>query len=891
MSAFDAERIAFVFGPDVDADVFDDLDDPNDLDQRSYVYDEYLPELMTGAQGAARQVIADQILDDQPPEVWATAQRLLAAGVEPESAFRQLSMVFASQLRDALAEEGAFDPDAYAAALARLPIPEAGEVEAALVERAGAQPGIGLDELEDQVVEALGGSTDDPVLEMLLDRVTDQLLRIGVLELLAGDRVVSPFALTDGLVLTHRLTEDEQRTGVLDVAFDLPIVAERELLELTDGSPVQVAGEHERDLLWVGPDGWLDGYASGDLLAVRVEDVNPAGGGEAEEQGRGAPVGRVAVEVVAEPEVDPGLAERLRAVYDDEVAEPWVPIPAGDLLLGLQLEDPDTFRRPRPPLTELAAAAGLERRGDEVAHDESVWRSGRQLARFGRILDFFGREEEAAGDEARFVLYLADVIEGEDPEDIGLAGLDGVNPTTVRRALTALDDELVLLFVADELADALGDPDTSSWAEGLVDVLVDAATRSRDVAAARYLAARVAEGAGETLVAEQHLVLAEKADPENPAVVDRLAWYVSDRGDAVRAARLWHRLEPTPVIEEDLAHLAPFLEMARSSAGSEPGRNDPCWCGSGRKYKQCHLGEVPVPPLADRVPWLMRKAVAYVTRRLDRTEDDAVAVAFARTVELVDPSAVVESFQDPLVLDLVLTEGGWFDEFLTERGPLLPDDEALLAASWLLVERSVHELVEAAPGAHLTLLDLCSGERHVVVDHAFAHTARVGDRYCLRVLPDGEGHQIVGGAFAVAAGSEHEVLDLLDEGDPVAIARYVADLERPPTLVLPDGRMVSVAELEEMAAAEDDGEDAVAFDPDDPEVAAALQSFIVEMERRWCDEPVPALDGKTPRECAADPTRRDALERLLRDFERRAGADPQNTGSFDVARLRALLDL
>jgi len=22
-----------------------------------------------------------------------------------------------------------------------------------------------------------------------------------------------------------------------------------------------------------------------------------------------------------------------------------------------------------------------------------------------------------------------------------------------------------------------------------------------------------------------------------------------------------------------------------------PGRNDPCWCGSGRKYKKCHLPE------------------------------------------------------------------------------------------------------------------------------------------------------------------------------------------------------------------------------------------------------------------------------------------------------------
>ena len=23
--------------------------------------------------------------------------------------------------------------------------------------------------------------------------------------------------------------------------------------------------------------------------------------------------------------------------------------------------------------------------------------------------------------------------------------------------------------------------------------------------------------------------------------------------------------------------------------GPELGRNEPCWCGSGKKYKQCHL--------------------------------------------------------------------------------------------------------------------------------------------------------------------------------------------------------------------------------------------------------------------------------------------------------------
>ena len=27
------------------------------------------------------------------------------------------------------------------------------------------------------------------------------------------------------------------------------------------------------------------------------------------------------------------------------------------------------------------------------------------------------------------------------------------------------------------------------------------------------------------------------------------------------------------------------------NAGPKLGRNDPCWCGSGKKYKKCHLGK------------------------------------------------------------------------------------------------------------------------------------------------------------------------------------------------------------------------------------------------------------------------------------------------------------
>ncbi len=28
-----------------------------------------------------------------------------------------------------------------------------------------------------------------------------------------------------------------------------------------------------------------------------------------------------------------------------------------------------------------------------------------------------------------------------------------------------------------------------------------------------------------------------------------------------------------------------------SAPEKKPGRNEPCWCGSGKKYKKCHLGE------------------------------------------------------------------------------------------------------------------------------------------------------------------------------------------------------------------------------------------------------------------------------------------------------------
>jgi hypothetical protein len=68
-----------------------------------------------------------------------------------------------------------------------------------------------------------------------------------------------------------------------------------------------------------------------------------------------------------------------------------------------------------------------------------------------------------------------------------------------------------------------------------------------------------------------------------------------------------------------------------------------------------------------------------------------------------------------------------------------------------------------------------------------------------------------------------------------------------------------------------------------------LAAFVREQEERWVDEPVPALAGLTPRQAAADPTRRQQLEALLRDFDRQR--PPPGAATFDTARLRDLLGL
>lgn len=855
-----------MFGPDVDAER-DDLDDAG---VRAMLLDDELGEELEPFELAVAGAIANQILDDDPPLVWMTAQRLLAAGRDRVTVLRDLIAAFEPIVRSMLAGIDASDPAIYVTALDALPYPSPEEIEALLLDLVATTPNIDATELFRLTAEGLGRDVAEPAIEKAIDRVFDELVSdpFGPIDFGFDDGVAHIGSVTAGIVLTHRLTDIERETHSIDITFDLAGFLRRVGLHLTDGRPIKVVPATPYTRRWVGPDGWLDDYPPEALLAVRVD-----ADGVVQISGP-----------LDEPPTDEALPTALRVAYDDLVAEPWLPVSGEDLIIGMLLRDPGTFAEARAPLTDLAMAAGLELRRHEVAHEAGVWDTDMRGRRMVRIMHAF--DEDHVG--ARSVLDIcstADLVFGVDPAVVEFE--DPLDDDMLRGVLTALaEDETFDAVTVELFEDAItSDPDARPRAATFVEALLGVAVKPIETATAHHVAARQAEATGDPKLAEHHLALAYAADGSNGTVIDRLAWYASDRGDAPRALGLWRQLQPTPALELDLA----MVEAAVARTGPKVGRNDPCWCGSGRKSKQCHRDAPALPPRPERFAWLCRKAVGYLDRGPAAGRRELIELTMSRADDPDDLQSLHEAIEDPIVRDLLLTEGGWFRRFLDDRGALLPDDERALAESWTQVDRGVHEVTEVRPDDGLELREVQTGERRQVRDRLVTHHVAVGDRLCARPLPDGEGYQLFGGVFVVPAEDEVDVVDALGRHDPHEIAGLVRELHRHDDLF---GHPTIARALDEH----------LSFDEDDDELwgreaaflatpagGAMLDGIREKYEDRWCDEALEALDGRTPRQAAADPDRREDLGRVLEELTTAARGD--NPVALRVERLRELLDL
>ncbi len=133
------DRRRFVADPDVLAALdltFEQLSDP---DVRSVVIRHEHPEFeqplkegrrqIEGSDGTMNprlhltmhEIVATQLWDDSPPEVWDTAVRLLDAGYERHEILHMLARPLSDQIWEALHDERPYDHERHAAALHALP--------------------------------------------------------------------------------------------------------------------------------------------------------------------------------------------------------------------------------------------------------------------------------------------------------------------------------------------------------------------------------------------------------------------------------------------------------------------------------------------------------------------------------------------------------------------------------------------------------------------------------------------------------------------------------------------------------------------------------------------------------------------------------------------------
>src|SRR5699024_10668518 len=164
--------------------------------------------------------------------------------------------------------------------------------------------------------------------------------------------------------------------------------------------------------------------------------------------------------------------------------------------------------------------------------------------------------------------------------------------------------------------------------------------------------------------------------------------------------------------------------------GPALGRNERCWCGSGRKYKVCHLGR-PALDAAGQADLLHHKALEFV--RTSEFVDDLLGLADLRS-GFGDYMPVEASLDDGVVFDALLFEGGVFAAFVERVGDLLPADEQLMAAQWLLGGRSVYEVEAAGDGARLSLRDVRTGDRAQLTAEPYHHQPAVGEFVCTRLV-------------------------------------------------------------------------------------------------------------------------------------------------------------
>jgi len=221
---------------------------------------------------------------------------------------------------------------------------------------------------------------------------------------------------------------------------------------------------------------------------------------------------------------------------------------------------------------------------------------------------------------------------------------------------------------------------------------------------------------------------------------------------------------------------------------TSPRRNDPCSCGSGRKYKQCHGAPGKDAPPADELAWRrVRRAVeGYPTMMLrfikevygpetiheawdafTLWEDEEVAAEFdpeTPHLQVFLPWFFHQWTPNPhetWVADLALHDRSATSVLLERRGRRLDPVLRRYLEACAATPLSFHEVLEVRPGASLRTREVFTGTEHEVLDRAASQTLKGGDLFFGQVVTaEGIGLLEAMGPCAIPPANKIPLIDL-----------------------------------------------------------------------------------------------------------------------------------
>ncbi|MDT8307012.1 MAG: SEC-C domain-containing protein, partial [Anaerolineae bacterium] len=180
---------------------------------------------------------------------------------------------------------------------------------------------------------------------------------------------------------------------------------------------------------------------------------------------------------------------------------------------------------------------------------------------------------------------------------------------------------------------------------------------------------------------------------------------------------------------------------------AKPGRNDPCYCGSGLKYKKCHME---ADRAVEREGRAQKEAARYLRRDLvEFAQDERFAVPFAQALPLYWNGYYDLETADEMSENEALRFFDWFafdygadgeeervvDVYRRERWDDLSTEQQEMLESWLDLPPAGAYTLKEYEGQTLHLEDFVTGERYEVFEPAGRGQVSVGDVLLARLQP------------------------------------------------------------------------------------------------------------------------------------------------------------